>query len=568
MNILGISFSGNHESAACLVRDGRLVFACAEERLSRAKLDPRFPKHAIRAALEFTGLRFADIDHVAFNWPHPLRIRAHDLKLMFTGRWPLSLTRLERLAMASLSDLRHKGGQLDLKREFGDSRARVHLVDHHLCHALSAYCMSSFDEAAVIVIDGRGAKEATTVWHAREGKLTRLEQYDYPNSLGVFYAGITQALGFQPLSDEWKVMGLAAYGQPTVNLSELITSGGEQYWVNGKAFFGASDHDHTRLGRALREVRELDKPLSQGQKDLASSAQLACEQAMQAVLRRAVALTGSRNLCLAGGVALNCKANGELLRSKLVDEIFIQPAAGDDGGCIGAAYAVYEQVGLQVPRAPISHTYLGTESHDSEIEETLKAYKLNYTRLADPASAAAARLAENKLLGWYQGRMEFGPRALGNRSILANPRHADNTLQVNSAVKFRETWRPFAPSVLHEEGARYFSDYRESPYMLLSFWATEEGRKEIPAVVHVDGSARVQSVRKEVNPVYYELIRNFGQRTGCWAVLNTSFNLKGDAIVATPKEAIETFYASGLDDLFLGSFVLSKSGNSFQEFSS
>jgi carbamoyltransferase len=470
------------------------------------------------------------------------------------------MTRIERLLMASASDLRHKGGLLDLQRAFGKSQASIHFIDHHLCHALSAYCMAPFDNTAIIVMDGRGAREATTIWHANDSCLQCLEQYDYPNSLGVFYAGLTQALGFQPLSDEWKVMGLAAYGTPSMDLGELIGHCEHKYWVNGKAFFGCDDHDQSRLKRVLNGVCRSDgEPILQKHKDLASSAQLACERAMLTILRQAVKLTKSRAVCLAGGVALNCKANGELLRSGLIDDLYVQPAAGDDGGCIGAAYAVYLKLGLKVPRVPTRHTYLGPEYSDAQIEELLKTFKLPYERLEHPAVEAAAMLAENKIVGWFQGRMEFGPRALGNRSILANPRFSENCTRVNDAVKFRETWRPFAPSVLHEDGARYFLDYRESPYMLLSFWVTPAAKVEIPAVVHVDGSARVQSVTREANPRFYQLIREFGDRTGVSVVLNTSFNLKGDAIVCTPAEAIETFYTSGLDGLFLGSFAIRKS---------
>ena len=420
--------------------------------------------------------------------------------------------------------------------------------------------MSGYNESAVLVIDGRGAREATTLWHASNGQIKLLEEYQYPNSVGVFYAGVTQMLGFKPLSDEWKVMGLASFGNPTYDLTPLIQVTDESYEVAGRRFFGKIDFDHTELESVTGPMRN-GEDLNQQHKDLAHSAQLECERAMMALLRRVSRLTGSRRLCLAGGVALNCKANGELIRSGLIDDIYIQPASGDDGACIGAAYAVYNVLGQPLPSHPIRHTYLGTEYSNEQIESVLRVYKLNYGRVDDPAKTAAVLLSQNALVGWYQGRMEFGPRALGNRSILADPRFVDNRDRVNEAVKFRENWRPFAPSVLEEKGHIYFQDFRSSPYMILSFWATEEGKRRIPAVIHVDGSCRVQSVTRESNARYYDLLTEFERLTGNGVVMNTSFNLKGDAIVESPKDAVQTFFTSGLDFLVVGDFLVSKTHN-------
>ncbi len=543
MNILGISYS-MHESAACLVQDGELKFASAEERLSKQKQDGRFPINAIQAALNFARLNPNDIDHVAIGWSRPWTTNWHNTKLMLTGKWPLSRMRVERIFLQALKQWRHRGGLLDYRRAFGEPRRPLHFVNHHLAHALSAYSLSGFDESAVMVIDGRGAREATTLWHAKNGQIKMLERYDYPNSLGVFYAGVTEMLGFTPLSDEWKVMGLAAYGNPTVNLEPLLEVNGIGYRVDGRRFFGGTDFDH----RGLEDVtgpRRNGEQLGQRHKDLARSAQDACEQAMISLLRRITEATGSRRLCLAGGVALNCKANGELLRSGLIDEIYIQPAAGDDGACIGAAYAVYQTLQQPIPVRPIGHSYLGTEYSDEEIESVLRIYKLDYRRVEDPSKCAAELLAKNNLIGWFQGRMEFGPRALGNRSILSDPRCAENRDRVNDAVKFRENWRPFAPSVMEDKAPLYFQDFRPSPYMILSFWASEEGKRKIPAVVHVDGSCRVQSVTRKSNPRYYALLEEFDRLTGVGAVMNTSFNLKGDAIVESPKDAVQTFFHIG-----------------------
>jgi carbamoyltransferase len=601
MNILGISF-GFHESAACLVQDGKLIFACAEERISRVKQDTRFPVMAIEAALKFAGLNPSDIDHVAFAWPKPGEAYAHNLKLLLTGTFHSSVSRWQKLVIGFLKDQHHRGGELDYIRAFGPPKDQIHFINHHLSHALSAWCLSGFDEAAVLVIDGRGAREATTLWRAEgsmnaerrtlegegrrekeEGRMqkghgnsqspisnlqtsiTLLEQYDYPNSLGVFYAGMTEMLGFQPFSDEWKVMGLASYGKPTVDLSKLIQTDHDSYSVNGRSFFGRTDSDCSAL-EAVVGPRRNGEELDERHHNMARSAQDACERGMLAMLRRITRLTGSRNLCLAGGVALNCKANGELLRSGLIDNIYVQPAAGDDGACIGAAFAVYQQLGMPLPSHPIGHSYLGMEFNNDQIEQVLKVYKLPYRRVENCSQAAAELLAKDHLVGWFQGRMEFGPRALGNRSILADPRFAENRDRVNDAVKFRENWRPFAPSVLAEKAHLYFQDFKPSPYMILSFWADKDRAHEIPAVVHVDGSCRVQSVDLAINPKYHSLLSAFSELTSTPMLMNTSFNLKGDPIVCTPKDAVQTFYTSGLDDLVIGDFIVTKQGASeFQD---
>lgn len=556
MNIVGVSYSV-HESAACLVQEGRLVFACAEERLSGIKQDARFPVRAIQAALDHAGVPAAEVDHVAIGWSKPGATTRHNLKLMLTGEWPMSRIRIERTILEWLTAKRHRGGVVDYLRAFPPPRGGFQFVDHHRAHALSACCLAGFDESAVLVIDGRGASEATTLWHAKNGTISLLEEHSYPNSLGVFYAGMTEMLGFAPLSDEWKVMGLASYGAPTFDLSPLITIDQQHFRVAGRKFFGRSDSDRRALAAVVGPRRTGDT-FSDRDKNLARSTQEACERAMLALLRRITTRTGSRRLCLAGGVALNCKANGELLRSGLIDDIYVQPAAGDDGACIGAAFGVYETLGQRLPSHPIGHTYLGTEHSDAAIERVLRGYKLSYRRVEDPAHVAAKLLSENRLIGWFQGRMEFGPRALGNRSILADPRDIANRHRVNDAVKFRETWRPFAPSVLAEKGCVYFQDFRPSPYMILSFWATNEAKTKIPAVVHVDGSCRVQSVTRESNPLFYHLLSHFDRLTGVPAVLNTSFNLKGDAIVESPRDAIQTFFTSGLDFLLIGSFLVDK----------
>ncbi|MGO8992426.1 MAG: carbamoyltransferase [Polyangiaceae bacterium] len=550
MNILGVS-ALYHETAAALVQDGKLVFAVSEERLSRKNKDTSFPVRSIRACLEFAGLQARDIDHVAVGWPSAPSSARHDVKTILRGDSPSTWKSWEHLVVGAAREVRHRGGKLDFERAFGAPNNPIHFIGHHEAHALSSYLMSGFDEASVLIVDGRGSDEATTLWHARGSDLRLIRKYEYPNSLGLFYAGITEVLGFEPLADEWKVMGLASYGEPTIDLTPLLTQRDGTYWVDSRRF----------LERRLTDIvgpRRNGEEIGQRHKDLARSAQKACEEALLQLVKEITTATGSRNLCLAGGVALNSKANGELLRSGFVDNIYIQPAAGDDGTAIGAAYGVYSRLGLPVPRMPSGHSYLGPASTNEVIEAALQVYKLPYERDANPSRRAAELLAQNRLVGWFQGRMEFGPRALGNRSILADPRFAENRDRVNDAVKFRENWRPFAPSVLADRAAEYFDDFYPSPYMILTFWANKKKAHEIPAVVHVDGSARVQSVERAVNPRYYDLIEEFGRLTGVPIVMNTSFNLKGDPIVCTPKDAIQTFYTSGLDDLVIGDYVVHK----------
>jgi carbamoyltransferase len=305
-------------------------------------------------------------------------------------------------------------------------------------------------------------------------------------------------------------------------------------------------------------VRVAESEIAESHKNLAFAVQEACEQAMLTLARDAVAKTRSRNLCLAGGVALNSKANGKILSAGIVDRIFVQPAAGDDGVCLGAALVPYMEGGGKLPVRKMRHAYLGPQSSDTEIESALKTYKIPHTRVSDPAVAAAEMLSEGKILGWVQGRIEFGPRALGARSILADPRDPEMNAKVNNAVKFREWWRPFAPSMLSEVARDYVESAYDSPFMILTAQVKPEKRSVIPSVTHVDGSARPQTVERDVNPLYWRLIQQFGERTGVPVVMNTSFNLRGEPIVCTPTDAVRTFFSSGMDALVIGNYVVEK----------
>jgi carbamoyltransferase len=556
MLTLGLNY-GSHDSAAAIAQDGNILFAIAEERFSHKKHDGEFPIHAIRASLAHAGARLSDLDEVAFGWQPISAIRMVDLRNYLTGAHPMGLGEILRAQSIGWLDEYRKHGERLFCRHFGPPRNGFKRIEHHYAHALSAYPVSGFDEATVVVLDGRGAWEATSIWHGQGGKLQLIEMIRWPNSLGLFYAQFTAWLGFERFQDEWKVMGLAPYGGPGIDLSEFIKLSNGHYSVNSRLLLERRNgHDLSGIEQELGPARKPDEPIADRHRKVAWAVQDACEQAEVALIARAVSLTGSRNLCLAGGVALNSKANGLFLSRKLVDRIFVQPAASDDGVAIGAALAAPVAAGTGC--GEMTTSYFGPESAPQEIEALLRTYKIAFQRLENPAETAADLLVGGQLIGWYQGREEFGPRALGNRSILADPRDVRNRDRVNNAVKFREEWRPFAPSVLEEAGSSYFENYHTTPFMTLTFQVRSEKKASIAAAVHVDGSARVQSVTREQNERYYDLIKNFGAKTGVPAVLNTSFNLKGETIVNSPFDAIRTFYTSGLDALIIDRYLIQK----------
>ncbi|MGA2097658.1 MAG: carbamoyltransferase [Candidatus Acidiferrum sp.] len=557
MITLGINYSQMHDSSAGLVRDGELVFAVAEERISRAKHDARFPQNAIRACLDFAGVKVEQLDEVCFGWPVPGETFRHDLKCYASGKMPANYLNGLNSTLHFVSMWHQRGGAKRFAQIFGETNARMRFVEHHLAHAISAYSYSGFADAAVVVMDGRGAFEATSIWHGRDGKLEHVLTIPFPDSVGYFYSEFTEYLGFQRNSDEWKVMGLAPYGKAGVDVSAFIDSDAAPYRVHARKLV-ANGAPFAEMVKLLGPRRVAESEIEERHKDVAFAVQDACEAAMMSVVKMAVEKTKTRNVCLAGGVALNSKANGKILASGAIEKIFVQPAASDDGVALGAALAPYLDSGGRLPMREMRHAYLGPEFDDAAIESALKTYKLKYSRLSDVAAAAAELLSKGKILGWFQGRMEFGPRALGSRSILADPRDPEMNAKVNNAVKFREWWRPFAPSMKKESAAEYLESAGDSPFMILTAQVRAEKRAVIPSVTHVDGSARPQTVEKEINPLYWRLIDEFGKRTGVPVIMNTSFNLRGEAIVHTPTDAIRTFFSSGMDALVIGSFVVEK----------
>lgn len=558
MITLGINYSQMHDSSACLVRAEELAFAVAEERISRAKHDARFPENAIRACLDFARVEAEQLDEVCFGWQMAGAAFRHDLKCYASGKMRATYVNGLNSTLHFMSMWHQGGGAKRFTQIFGPTKARIRFVDHHLAHALSAYSFSGFDDAAVVVMDGRGAWEATSIWLGRDGRLKHVLTIPFPDSVGYFYSEFTEYLGFQRNSDEWKVMGLAPYGKAGVDLQAFIDAEAAPYRVHARKLVANGAAPFSEMVRLLGPRRIPESEIEERHKDVAYAVQDACEIAMMSVVKMAIEKTKSRNVCLAGGVALNSKANGKIVASGVVDKFFVQPAASDDGVALGAALAPYLDGGGRLPMKAMRHAYLGPEFDDEAIEKALRTYKLNYTRLSDVAVGAAELLSNGKILGWFQGRMEFGPRALGSRSILADPRDPEMNAKVNNAVKFREWWRPFAPSMKKEAAPEYLEAATDSPFMILTAQVRVDKRGVIPSVTHVDGSARPQTVEKEINPLYWRLIDEFGKRTGVPVVMNTSFNLRGEAIVHTPTDAIRTFFSSGMDALVIGSFLVEK----------
>lgn len=555
--VLGIN-NYSHDSSVAVIEDGRVVFAVAEERLSRIRKDRSFPKLSIAAALADRGVALQDLDAVAFGWNKPPATQIHTLLTSLRGQVPRSASFIGHSLFGIPREMHNGIGRKSLEYYFGP--ANPVYIDHHEAHAWSAYALSGFDESTVVVMDGRGARQATTVYHAEGQALRRIKQINYPNSLGSFYEAFTDLLGFERHSDEWKVMGLAAYGEPVVDLSNVIKIGRDGYRINAPLLIGRSWGDIAAMEREFGPRRNPER-LTQADRDLAASVQHALEQAVFAVVRGAIAATGCRKVCLAGGVAMNSKANGRLLASGMVDDLFVQPAATDDGTAVGAALAAHRSLGLEVPRYRQTEAYWGPGFTKAEIEAALRTFKLRAFEVPDIERQAAQLLADGHVIGWFQGRMEFGPRALGNRSILADARRPEMKDRVNEAVKFREGWRPFAPSCLAEHAGEFFAGCTDAPYMILCFDVLPDAAPRIPAVTHADGTARVQTVTRDTNPRYWELIRQFAAITGVPVIMNTSFNLRGEPIVCTPRDAVRTFYSSGLDFLVLGEHIIAKDPN-------
>jgi carbamoyltransferase len=590
--ILGIS-AFYHDSAAALVIDGRIIAAAQEERFTRVKHDARFPTAAIRYCLDEAGMKAADLDHVVFyEKPFVKFERLLETYLAFAPRGynsfrlAIPLWLKEKLFQKRL--LRQSLKEIDPDVDW---EPRLLFTDHHQSHAASAFFASPFEEAAVLTLDGVGEWTTTSSGHGRGNQLDITKEIHFPHSIGLLYSAFTYYTGFKVNSGEYKVMGLAPYGVPRYadkifkHLVDLKEDGSYrldmQYFNYCTGLTMTTDRFHDLFGGAPRQPEQL---LDQRHMDLAASIQKATEEIVSRLARSAAKETGSANLCLAGGVALNCVANGKILRDGKFKNIWIQPAAGDAGGALGAALAAHYQFN-GAPRQitttdAMSGAYLGPAFAQVEIESRLANAGAHFAVLSDPELIASTvqALTGEKAVGWFQGRMEFGPRALGARSILGDPRSPAMQKSLNLRVKYRESFRPFAPAVLREDVADWFELSADSPYMLLVADVVERRRRDmtadeqalfgidklnvsrsdIPAVTHVDYSARVQTVHADTNPRFHALLSAFKQATGCPVLVNTSFNVRGEPIVNTPEDAFRCFMGSDIEVLAIGNCLLRK----------
>jgi len=537
MYFLGISGGfrpGNRDGAACLVRDGRIIAAAEEERFTRIKHSPGcIPLNAIRYCISEAGISFSQIDEVVF-------------------------------AGATYKDIKNKLNRFFVFN-FGTG-PKIKLVEHHIAHAASAFFVSGFESSNILTMDLSGDGISTLMAYGKGRGITKLKEFPRSNSLGAFYNIITQYLGFRRNTDEYKVMGLASYGKPSLDLSWLLKASSDGYVFNKSAIV------KVRAGESFPSVQEpmysgyflnkLKRPRKSGtlinkyHMDLAESAQKKLESVICRLAEQTYVKTKNRNFCIAGGVGLNCVANAKLKELPFVDNVFVQPASNDAGLAMGCALKAAADKGFKFKR--LRHVYYGPGYSNRQIENTLKHVKSSYRRCANLPGFVAKKLSEGNIIGWFQGRMEYGPRALGARSILADPRSKGMKDRVNHTVKFRESFRPFAPSILVEHANEYFVNCENAPFMTINFTARRDKRNKIPAVVHVDGTSRVQTVSRKNSVRYYDMIKEFYRITSIPIVLNTSFNVREEPVVCTPYQAIATFYESGLDYLAIGDFILKK----------
>lgn len=458
------------------------------------------------------------------------------------------------------------GGMVDVLESYFNYRfgycPKIELVHHHDAHAASAFHPSGFKDAMIFSTDYSGDGMSTLLAKGDDRGIKNIRSFMKPNSLGVFYALVTQYLGFEIDNDEYKVMGLSAYGEDKYDFSRILKITRAGYKFNTDALL--TENIHSRQERRFSDIfiNEFGEPrlpngeISKRHQDIATSAQRQLERAALKLIEGLSRDTDSRNLCIAGGVGLNCVMNSKLLNSEYVDNIFVQPASSDAGCALGAAFNVSVKNGYTISK--MEHVYFGPSYSDEEIEVSLNKIKCKYEKVDDIGEFVAEMVAEGKIVGWFQGALEYGPRALGSRSIIADPRDAIMKDKVNDVIKFREPFRPFAPSVLLDMSKEYFENVIESPFMTLVFDVKKDKRKEIPAVTHADGTSRIQTVKKDINSKYYNMIKSFGHLTGIPVVMNTSFNIRGQPIVCTPEQAVSTFFGTGMDYLAIGNFLVRK----------
>ncbi len=551
MVILGLSSPISWDQSAAIIKNGQFLACAEEERFVRIKHAPRFlPENAIEFCLKFARVKPEDVDAVAVAWRNPLeaywRSTLTNLKELDFLRIPLELYGIS-LLIGGLTRLNRWLSQKGFRLE-GNKKIKYYFIPHHLAHAASTFRCSGFKEANIITIDGQGEDDSGSIWYGQDKVLKKLKKINHHQSVGVVYHGFTEFLGFKPHSQEGKVTGLAAYGKK--NLAN------DNWWTITKDSFHIKPNWFHQL-ELYGPPRKKGEPLKKTHKDLAFTVQRFTEMAGQALAQKAYNFNRSNHLCLAGGVALNCSMNSKIRELPFVKKVFIQPAAADNGTAIGAALEVAHQLGENADFA-MEHAYWGPEYSNEEIKKVLLESKTNFKKVSNISRVVAQKLAQGKIIGWFQGRSEIGPRALGNRSILAHPGLKGMKDKINQEVKHRENWRPFAPSILNEAGYEYFENYCPHPFMVLSFKATPKGINQLSQSLHVDKTGRIQSVTKKSNPKYYQLIKEFAKNTGIPAVLNTSFNDLGEPLVNSPREALKTFFGTGIDLLAMGDFIVEK----------
>ncbi len=596
-SILGIS-AFYHDSAACILKDGKIIAAAQEERFTRKKHDPSYPKNAIDFVLDYANLKLSDVNQIVF-FEKPF-LKFERLLETYVAFAPKGFVSFSKAMPLWIKEKLFQKNFLFNKLKEHDKRYKsdknIFFSDHHLSHAASAFFPSPFEEAVVITADGVGEWATTTLAVGKNNQLDIKKEIHFPHSLGLLYSAFTYYIGFKVNSGEYKLMGLAPYGNPIYEdkvkqLIDIKEDGtfrlNQKYFNYATGLTMTNDHFHKLFGQKPRNSK-IEK-LTQFHMDIASSIQKVTEEIMLKLAKSVRKEYGIKNLCLAGGVALNCVANGKIAQEKIFENIWIQPAAGDAGGSLGAALALWhiDQGNKRDvnPNDDMNGSYLGSEFSQENIEKELKSIGANFETVdyQKLINQSAEFLAKEKAIGWFQGRMEFGPRALGGRSILADPRSDKTQKNLNLKVKYRESFRPFAPSVLKEDALNWFDLNIDSPYMLLvaninkdkTILMSEEQnrlfgidklnikRSIIPAVTHVDYSARVQTVSKDTNKRYYDLISKFKEKTGCPIIVNTSFNVRGEPIVNTPTDAFNCFMGTELDYLIIGNCILDKTKQDF-----
>ncbi|MCP5068369.1 MAG: carbamoyltransferase [bacterium] len=559
MNVLGISCF-YHDSAAALLRDGELVAAAHEERFSRKRHDAGIPKHAVAYCLEEAGIRLADVDTLVF-YDKPF-VKFERILMTYLATFPRSLPSFAKAMPLWLKEKLNVRKALETELGF---EGELLFAEHHQSHAASAFLPSPFEEAAILTIDGVGEWATTTQGVGRDNKFELIHEVRFPHSLGLLYSAFTYYLGFKVNSAEYKVMGAAPYGKPRYvetifdHLVDLRDDG--SFKLNMKYF--AYDYGLTMTNKRFEKLfgqprREGESEMQEFHWDMAASVQKVTEEVVLRIARDLHAKTGMKNLCMAGGVALNCVANGRLIREGPFENLWVQPAAGDAGGALGAALFAEHCVMDRPRKLQMEHAYWGPQYSDEEIRKFLELREAPYRAYPrdEMIRETARHLEEQKVIGWFQGRMEWGPRSLGSRSILADARNEESWKRVNLKIKFRESFRPFAPAVLAEKADQWFEIDRESPYMLL-VCQVKEG-VNAPAITHVDGSARLQTVTRDSHAEFYDLIHAFDERSGCPVIINTSFNVRGEPIVCTPEDAYLCFMRTQMDVLVLGNQILLK----------